>query len=1518
MTFYCRECDLELTPVFGDSNLLEHERQNEHERCSIVGCEKRLTKNRRIEHDVKFHEIKCAICSASFRSEQNLKRHVAIVHKTLECVLCRPQTATAIERRQRNNDDDFDRVDSADSAGNGFGTADRRRDDVVDAAEVRRGGGANFRSVDDLRSHARLAHGRNDFWFCKPCSRMFATEGNHKRHANMAHRFVCVYCARRFGSGKQLKSHIATDHNEHPCYFCGAQFESEKELYEHQKRHCRQFCCDACDKKFDTLVHYNAHRSKHFGKLGVCSTSREPSLRRFHSTWNEIQYEHEPWEADCDTLLRGAGEVQKKVQRKVEMLRGTTTTTTNDDELHDAARLSVREEYIKRLQQEYMDNLKELVNHVVVDREDGEIRRITVNLVQKVPFEEQLERALREIFAAVRHQVPYKLVLAFGFLLYKRKTDELWTFYVNEHLSRDPTDKKTIHQLPNVWEVHDREDEDSIIDEMKKTDFFTVLQNQLDQHGYDVMMIRITNIVAEVFPTIDAAESYSSLLKSAVHDGNEELEGRGYDDDDDDDDDEDYADIDGDLFLDQEATVVDDDDDDDNDQDDEADEDDNDGDRVMVNAERRKKRGKERDENEDRIDAYVKRHATKRSTVLYSGKMVMEKAKKNDTLQKMCFFIQMAFWHLRSTREHKQKEKIKKRAIDYFRLYCRYFEIDNDEEFTGVNVKIMDNLEYLFKTRINVFVCTALEKQSDNDADDYLPVMTCLHLSNMSNSYDNKYGTLNLLLHKNHYYTILDRNRFLHHRLKCYGCETTFSRLQNLARHMKNVCGKQMYCYARGSLQAHENVWAKAKRLFGISDALLSPEMQDEPLYWTRHYVTFDFEALLKSVKQSQLNSWDAEVGMDVEERLLDTTTTTVPVDDGDDDDDGDEVLVNIPLSYAIATNFACCDNDDDDENVFEKEAVQRKDDDNDDETMYCERDKTGKYFSLFRMARNPRRLVARFVADLMKMADCRRRLARKEYAPVLAHVERWFEERGLTCRLQTTCQFSECVVAQSGGGDGKKEDVLMEIYKDEIATVRKLKRHLEYMPVIGFNSSGYDLPLIKKYLYDVCLHDYRERCDFHFIKKNSKYVSLTIKDELRSGGLVFLDTCSYLAAGIYSLDTFIKAFLAVGDDEDEDDARKSYFPYEYVNAYEKLGETHMPPYESFFSTLTQSNRLEDELQTWRLKNHCFFNDNDDKDNDDDDDKNRPTSGREKYRRLCEMWEEKGFRTLGDFLRDYNLKDVRPFLRSVENYALQLREQGVDEFRDGISLPGLAKAILSHTIPPNTFYYIDNAELYMRVHKNEVGGQSIIFKRENELPYVKGYDANALYLASMCGGQFVGRPLVYQQVAGSVMVRTEMSPSSMRLTEERRLRDLALGVGAEGGPIRIGERRDSREARLFLDYLDRCVLTSRRVVLHRQKYLRLCRTKIDLLQGKYAELFGNDGDELRRAPHFFVVDGMFINYEHDDDDDDDEQTSGQRRRRREQRCVIEFEGCYWHACTREESKCANDLRTRRTRETDVG
>eukprot|EP00794_Sanderia_malayensis_P021235 gene21235-biopygen16273 len=405
-----------------------------------------------------------------------------------------------------------------------------------------------------------------------------------------------------------------------------------------------------------------------------------------------------------------------------------------------------------------------------------------------------------------------------------------------------------------------------------------------------------------------------------------------------------------------------------------------------------------------------------------------------------------------------------------------------------------------------------------------------------------------------------------------------------------------------------------------------------------------------------------------------------------------------------------------------------------------------------------------------------------------------------------------------------------MEVYKDEISLVRKLKRRLDYLPVMGFNSSGYDLPLIKKYLHDVCLHDFDISNDnFHFIKKNSKYVSMTISDEQRSGGLSFLDVMSYLAAGAYSLDTFIKAFLGGGDHDD--DARKSYFPYEYVNRYERLDETCMPPYESFHSTLTQSNRLEDELQAWLLKKHRRLSDH--HDDDDDDDEQRPMSGHEKYKRLCRMWQKKGFRTLGDFLRDYNVKDVVPFLRALESYALQLREAGVDMFFDSISLPGLAKAILSHKIRPNTFYYLDNAEQYRTVHKSEVGGQSIIFKRSNTHPYVRGYDANALYLHSMCGGQYVGKPRHYQRLVGGVMVRRTMPPSSMRLTEERRRRDAALG---SIGPIRI--KRTTRQSRGAIVFLTTWNSTFSRLVASSCIDKSTCDCAVPRsigLQGKYTE-----------------------------------------------------------------------------------
>ena len=139
----------------------------------------------------------------------------------------------------------------------------------------------------------------------------------------------------------------------------------------------------------------------------------------------------------------------------------------------------------------------------------------------------------------------------------------------------------------------------------------------------------------------------------------------------------------------------------------------------------------------------------------------------------------------------------------------------------------------------------------------------------------------------------------------------------------------------------------------------------------------------------------------------------------------------------------------------------------------------------------------------------------------------------------------------------------------------------------------------------------------------------------------------------------------------------------------------------------------------------------------------------------------RGWRTVGDYLKYYNIQDVVPFLVAVKNYTLQFKDRGVDMYRDAISLPGFAKHILSKYIGRDEMYFIDNSSLYNRIRYREVGGQSIVFTRRNndDFLFVKGYDATSLYLHCLGEGQFVGRPVVYTSPGGdvcSIMLRESL------------------------------------------------------------------------------------------------------------------------------------------------------------------
>ena len=169
-----------------------------------------------------------------------------------------------------------------------------------------------------------------------------------------------------------------------------------------------------------------------------------------------------------------------------------------------------------------------------------------------------------------------------------------------------------------------------------------------------------------------------------------------------------------------------------------------------------------------------------------------------------------------------------------------------------------------------------------------------------------------------------------------------------------------------------------------------------------------------------------------------------------------------------------------------------------------------------------------------------------------------------------------------------------------------------------------------------------------HFVKKTSRYVSITVNGFSDGGGLVFLDIMQYLAPG-FNLDTFIKSFA--GEDYATGERGESYFPYEYMDNYDRLTETDMPPYTAFYSQLRQENHLESEYQQYIVQKLGLARDTQKQDRSDSQLEKCPRTGEEKYKQLKAMWRVQQWQTVADYLKYYNIQDVVLFLVGVWKYA---------------------------------------------------------------------------------------------------------------------------------------------------------------------------------------------------------------------------------------------------------------------------
>ena len=1081
------------------------------------------------------------------------------------------------------------------------------------------------------------------------------------------------------------------------------------------------------------------------------------------------------------------------------------------------------------------------------------------------------------VFNACRYQILYRISIAFGFVLYKTQTDQFDQFFVVDHLARNPDDRVLINQIPNVWIIRREADEDGVIRDIQQTDFFDLLRDTSDAEQYNFLIVRMTNMVVQVFPVLDCD----------IHDnvfGNRQYIGRGADDSDGDEEDE-NEDEDSDVEY----------DDDDEEEEppttttttrnpyilDEVSEDDNDEEDAGSTGGGGGGGGRTKDE---RLNKYVNSQSCRRKNCpLISLKNVMVqkhggRAGAIALYKKLCFFAQVARWRLVSESaaggEEVDATKIRKTALEYYSTYKYHFNIQSDDMFEGVHMSIVNFMEYIFKMRINVYEIHSLKRRPNQDrinpsresfADKYQPVLQPLYLSSGGHVY--KIKTLNLLLHDNHYYTITDMNKLMALHYRCISCGQIFKgrRMSVLKKHIQNRCGKIRYRYRRGAVQPHMNMWEEAKTLFSIPDELLSSD--DEDMLYTGHYATYDFEAILHKEDVSEVEFSSSSDVLVYDENGEPCTEQ----DYMDNHEDEAYIIINRPLSYAVACN------------IFDTEEAREDDEFMDLMVQSEERSECGIAYAA---REDPEELIKDFVRTLQVIGRVRRNIMLRRYEDILEHITRWFSEKYIKVDLTRSCKDSSELLAEIDHilieemadefvcdedaralvikNNTEMAERNIEICSKEIRLLGKLKKFINHLPILGFNSSGYDIPLIKNYFLPELTRLAPSEASIQFVKKTTRYVSITVNGLGDGGGFVFLDIMQYLAPG-FNLDTFIKSFA------DDNSSHKSYFPYEYLNSYDKLRETEMPPYNAFVSELRQENQLDSEYQTYLVQKLGVARDTKKDSLTSEQLARAPETGQEKYQKLVDLWREKQWQTTGDYLKYYNVQDVVPFLIGVCNYAKEMRSKQVDVVRDAISLPGLAKQILMKHVPHRSLYYIDDPSVYSTIKRNEVGGQSIIFTRKNgpEHPYVKGFDANSLYLYCLGEGQFTGKPIIYDALSDFMMSRRPMRrfPGYKHLTS-----------------------KDSSAAEECLDYLDEVHLLPRNIHMQRQYRLVLTVSEKKWLSNKLDEhkipkccMFGN-----------ICVDGYYtvVTEEEGCDGDNDYATMLDKRVRH----VVEFDGCYWHAC----------------------
>ena len=305
--------------------------------------------------------------------------------------------------------------------------------------------------------------------------------------------------------------------------------------------------------------------------------------------------------------------------------------------------------------------------------------------------------------------------------------------------------------------------------------------------------------------------------------------------------------------------------------------------------------------------------------------------------------------------------------------------------------------------------------------------------------------------------------------------------------------------------------------------------------------------------------------------------------------------------------------------------------------------------------SKDPEELTAKLVGTLLEMADKKYRAAVERFEYIFEQINDLMQmERDNLSEMNGDMMVSVAEFLDNAGDEDLEMDENGGLTSKHMKSLEnlygKFEGYCKELAVFGFNSAGYDIKLIKKYLFkELCEHG--EQPNFT-VKKAGKYPCI------KTEHLKFMDILQFLAPG-YNLKSFFKAF---GVSE-----QKGFFPYEYFTHVDQLDETTLPPYETFYSTIKGCNVLEEDyatfqklinqgkseqeaLQALRLPS-------------------KPKTGPENYQWLQQLWDENQWSTFADYLKWYNDLDVTPMIQAIENMNEFYKNIRIDFIHQFLVLP---------------------------------------------------------------------------------------------------------------------------------------------------------------------------------------------------------------------------------------------------------